>query len=246
MRSVRRREYTHGFFLESRSVERTICFIDGFNLYHAINDLKKPHLKWLDLSRLASVFVGPKQELVEVVYFSAFPTWIPASYRRHKVYVQALTAVGVRVEMSSFFQKERTCRADCKKTYVGYEEKQSDVKLAIWMFDYAFRGRFDRALLVTGDSDLAPAVSMIRTRFKDKKIVVISPPGRKLTYELAQCVDQKNKKNIKLQHLEKCLFPKEVKDREGNIVAIRPKDYDPPEPEKHATINDLKTKFNSL
>ncbi len=29
--------------------DRVISFIDGFNLYHAIANLKRPHLKWLDL-----------------------------------------------------------------------------------------------------------------------------------------------------------------------------------------------------
>ena len=33
-------------------VERVVCFIDGFNLYHAIVRLGEPHLKWLDLRRL--------------------------------------------------------------------------------------------------------------------------------------------------------------------------------------------------
>ncbi len=27
---------------------RIIAYIDGFNLYHAIDSLGKPHLKWLE------------------------------------------------------------------------------------------------------------------------------------------------------------------------------------------------------
>jgi uncharacterized LabA/DUF88 family protein len=226
-------------------VERTICFVDGFNLYHAINDLKKPHLKWLDLSKLASVFVAQNyQSLESIYYFSAFATWLPGSYKRHIEYIHALEAVGVNVEMSSFFKKERRCNATCRQTYIGHEEKQSDVKLALWMFDQAFRGRFDRALLITADSDLAPAVKLILGRFPGKKIVLIAPPGRRLTDQLAQCVDKKYKKSIKESYLERCLFPENVLDSSGKIVAKRPKEYDPPKPILPTTIQDLKNKFN--
>jgi hypothetical protein len=35
-----------------------IAYIDGFNLYHAIDDLEKPHLKWLDLNALSKRLGG--------------------------------------------------------------------------------------------------------------------------------------------------------------------------------------------
>lgn len=31
---------------------RFIAYVDGFNLYHAIDDLRRPELKWLDLQGL--------------------------------------------------------------------------------------------------------------------------------------------------------------------------------------------------
>jgi len=71
--------------------QRVICFIDGFNLYHAINRLNTPHLKWLNLWSLSSVFIRPKsQKLVDVIYFSAYADWLPQSKKRHTQYVKAL------------------------------------------------------------------------------------------------------------------------------------------------------------
>jgi hypothetical protein len=29
--------------------ERIICFVDGFNIYHALDQLRQPQFKWLDL-----------------------------------------------------------------------------------------------------------------------------------------------------------------------------------------------------
>lgn len=34
--------------------ERIVCFVDGFNMYHALKQLQQPHLKWLDLQLLFS------------------------------------------------------------------------------------------------------------------------------------------------------------------------------------------------
>jgi hypothetical protein len=43
-------------------MKRVACFIDGFNLYHSVEELKKPHLKWLNLWGLAQAFIKPSSE----------------------------------------------------------------------------------------------------------------------------------------------------------------------------------------
>jgi hypothetical protein len=45
---------------------RVACYIDGFNLYHAIDDLDKPHLKWLDVCALAKSLCRVGEDLVKV------------------------------------------------------------------------------------------------------------------------------------------------------------------------------------
>jgi hypothetical protein len=40
---------------------------DGFNLYHAINDLRRPELKWVNLRAVAQITVGPQETLVGVI-----------------------------------------------------------------------------------------------------------------------------------------------------------------------------------
>jgi len=52
-------------------MRKVIAYIDGFNLYHAIDDLRKPHLKWLDLKALAASICGENETLVATKYFSA-------------------------------------------------------------------------------------------------------------------------------------------------------------------------------
>jgi hypothetical protein len=58
--------------------ERIICFVDGFNMYHALKELRQPHLKWLDLRLLFSRLTRAKSQIItQIFFFSAYPTWKP-------------------------------------------------------------------------------------------------------------------------------------------------------------------------
>jgi hypothetical protein len=65
-----------------------------------------------------------------VYYFSAYAVWQPRKVGRHIAYVKALRAVGVTVVLGQFKQKDRRCPA-CNHTWVGHEEKETDVNIAI-------------------------------------------------------------------------------------------------------------------
>src|SRR5271154_442856 len=74
---------------------RVACYVDGFNLYHAVSDLRRQHLKWLDIQGLAQSICRPGEILVKTAYFSAYATWLPAPYARHREYDAALKVTGV-------------------------------------------------------------------------------------------------------------------------------------------------------
>ncbi len=86
-------------------MNRVIAYIDGFNLYHAIDELGKPHLKWLDLWNLSASIARPHEQLVTVNYFSAYANWKPASAQRHRIYVKALKHQGAACIMGHFKEK---------------------------------------------------------------------------------------------------------------------------------------------
>lgn len=206
-------------------MDQVVAFIDGFNLYHAIRNLKRPHLKWVDLWELASVFIRKRsQTLEDVYYFSAYATWLPGPFSRHRAYVGAQRSVGVNVVLGQFKEKDRECPS-CGHRWKGHEEKETDVNIAAAMILLAAKDAYDHAFLVTQDSDLAPVVSLIVSQL-DKPVTVITPPHRKHSTKLIQAAT--NKAKITVPHLERCLFPQKVYDAGGNLVATRPTDYDPP------------------
>lgn len=217
-----------GFFLTlfCMNRERISCFIDGFNLYHALRELRKPHLKWLDLSKLMEhLFSQHKSQIITKIYFfSAYPTWKKDSYERHRKYVSALSATGVIPILGKFKNKDRKC-PNCHYKWKGHEEKESDVNIALALLNEAYRDRYDHAAVISRDSDLAPAIRMVLRNFSGKKVTIISPFNLRHSSELLQSAT--NYKTIKLRLIETSLFPEEVYDAGGNLVVCRPKEYTP-------------------
>ena len=206
-------------------MEKVVAFIDGFNLYHAIDDLKRPHLKWVNLWDLVEALVRPQsQVLEEVYYFSAYATWLPGPMIRHRAYVRALRSVGVNVVLGKFKPKDRRC-PKCDHAWKSHEEKETDVNIALAMLMQGVLGAYDHAFLISQDSDLAPAIRLV-TRELEKPVTVVTPPHRKHSTELIGAATAKAK--ITLPQIERSLFPQQVHDAGGNVVATRPTDYTPP------------------
>ncbi|HLA34300.1 MAG TPA: NYN domain-containing protein, partial [Rhodocyclaceae bacterium] len=200
--------------------KRVMAFVDGFNLYHAIDDLdidpkshrprrQKQHLKWLNIWSMASAFAPPSREtIVAVHYFSAFATWLPDAHQRHREYVRALEATGVHVVMGNFKKKFRSCNS-CKTTWTGHEEKESDVNIALHLLDMAYQDAYDKAFLVTADTDLVPAIKMVRSRFPEKEVVALIPKNRfQHAMELRQACNSASR--IEESHIEKNLFDSSI------------------------------------
>lgn len=88
---------------------KVVALIDGFNVYHAIREQfpSEENFRWLDLRSLAQSYVS-KTDTLEVHYFTAYCSWHQAKKDRHKVYVNALMARGVKVKLGQFKRVERS------------------------------------------------------------------------------------------------------------------------------------------
>lgn len=155
----------------------TIVYIDGYNLYHAINDLNDDSLKWLDLRALSESLLRQDERLKQVKYFSAYATHIPDAYKRHRLYVSALQEERVNVIMGQFKKKYPKCKI-CGAKYKSYEEKETDVNIAIHLVTDTFLNSYDRAIVISADTDMRSAIEMARGINGTKQIDSVSPPKR--------------------------------------------------------------------
>ncbi|MGJ3262050.1 MAG: NYN domain-containing protein [Salinarimonas sp.] len=204
-------------------MRRVIAYIDGFNLYHAIDDLRRPHLKWLDLWSLCASICGSGETLTAVNFYTALPGWKPAALSRHREYLKALRASGVTCILGHFKEKQRSCRR-CGSTWLAHEEKETDVAIAVQVVADALTGACERAIIVSADSDLAPALKIIRAyRSSGLSANVVAPPGR-----LAAARDLAPIFELTRGRIGKHLLPDSMIDANGAVLFTRPASYDPP------------------
>ena len=202
-------------------MRRVIVYVDGFNLYHAVDNLTRPHLKWLDLRALAESLLRKGEQLKGVKYFSAYATWKRDAFARHRAYVEALESRGVDVFLGQFKQKPRRCR-QCHSVWMSHEEKETDVQIATHMVADALTGEVDRLMLISADTDLAPPIRMIAQLAPQCEVFVAAPPAR---FKLCRALGPRLE--LSAGRIAKCLLPEEVHTA-ANRVVKRPQTYDPP------------------
>jgi hypothetical protein len=102
-------------------------------------------------------------------------------------------------------------------------EKQGDVNLALALADDAHRDIFDHCYLVTADGDQAATVRLVKSRFPNKKIYTVAPPGRQHNKMILSHCD--GHCTIKPVDLQLCLLGATVQGKEKLI--LRPAAYAP-------------------
>lgn len=166
------------------TASRLIVYVDGFNLYHGLHDTSRYKYLWLDLVQLAKI-LRPQDNLVKVKYFTAQVLGDPEAQARQNIYLDALTLNGsglIEIIQGRYQRKTKQCRS-CNSSWISYEEKQTDVNIAVEIVADAAEGLADSQIIISADSDLAPAVEMSRRLNPNLFIAAAFPPGRK-SFEL--------------------------------------------------------------
>ena len=160
-------------------MEKVIFLIDGFNLYHALMEEKRfRKYRWISLYSLAEKFITKKDKIEEIYYFTALTTWSAGKVKRHKIFIKAQELNNVKVVYGEFRKRDKKCHI-CKRIYQTFEEKQTDVNIAISLFQLAIKDKYDKAIIISGDSDLIPSIEAVKSTFPSKQIGVIIPIGRR-------------------------------------------------------------------
>jgi uncharacterized LabA/DUF88 family protein len=203
---------------------RAAVYIDGFNLYHAIDDLNAAHLKWTNYDALSRRIIRRGEELVRVVWCTAVNRKNVQKMLRWREFKKAQLSVGVICAEGHFTEEPRRCPEG--HDYFHPTEKEGDVNLAIHLMSDAHLNVFDIAYLVTADSDQVATARMFRDRFEKKQIISVSPPGRSHSKEIIKYVH--DIRSIGRETIEECLFREAVIIKNGERLAKRPDAYAPP------------------
>jgi uncharacterized LabA/DUF88 family protein len=77
---------------------------------------------------------------------------------------------------------------NCNARWISYEEKETDVNISVALIEDAVQDLYDTALLVSGDTDLRPAVASA-IRLRPRKRVLVAFPPRRFSARLANGVN---------------------------------------------------------
>lgn len=172
-------------------MNRVVVYVDGFNLYFGLRSKGWKKHYWLDLVALSAALLKPAQSLQAVHYFTSrirSNGHNIADMQRQTTYLEALgTLAGLKTHFGHYLEKPKKCQS-CGANWMDYEEKMTDVNIAVQLLSDAHDDRFDSALLVSGDSDLTTPVRVIRARFPQKRIIIALPPNRR-SHQLQQAAN---------------------------------------------------------
>lgn len=205
----------------SAAKPRTAVYIDGFNLYYGA--LKGTQYKWLDLDRYFRL-LRPNDDLQCIRYFTAMVNG--PTKPNQETYLKALATTPMVTAILGKFKNKRIkctlpgCSYSGSRFFKTPEEKRTDVNIAVYMLDDAYQDVCDHLLLISGDSDLVPAVRTISMRFPAKPITVYVPardPTRGSAVELRTAAHRN--RDLPLNLLPHAQFPSTIPDGMGGILS---------------------------
>ena len=116
--------------------------------------------------------------------------------------------------MGKFVDKPRTCLS-CGNKYIAHEEKWTDVNIAIYLLNLAYLNKFDTALILSGDGDFIPAITMTKKLFPHKRIGLLFPP-RRIRNDLKSVADFSLK--IDKKTIRGCRYPDTITLTNGKVL----------------------------
>ncbi len=177
-----------------RILPTTHIYIDGYNLYYS--RLKGTAFKWLDLVALfRDEIVLQQDSSAQVQAIKFFTSPVKASYARHgqasehaqTQYHRALLAKypdliqiikGFHIFQPTALPAYEEGAAPSKSQVAQVwmiEEKQTDVNIALQAYRDAVQGKCDQVVICSNDSDLEPALRIIREDAPAVTIGLIMP-----------------------------------------------------------------------
>ncbi len=219
-------------------------YIDGFNIYHRINDYQKKTgicYKWLNYRSFFKSLLKSHEEISDIYFFTAITQDFGLDVvRRHNKYITALESEGIIIVKGYFSKKKKQCRVKgCKfkgnKYFNTREEKQTDVNISLFLLKDAYLKNYDNCFLLSGDNDFAPVLKTIKDLFNINPFL-ITPPYEQGVVNLnpiknlkSACFDQEKKKfnviNLKFNNFNGYSFPEKIYDSSGKLVVEMPKEY---------------------
>lgn len=155
--------------------KRVNIYVDGFNFYFGLKSKNWRKYYWIDLVKLFEQFIKPDQELANVFYCTAVQKDSGKRDRQDLFFTANKQNPKFKLIFGKFLSKKVYFGG---KQYNTFEEKQTDVNIAVEMIRNVVKDNCDISIIVSADSDLIPPINLIRELSSNHKVFVFFPPNR--------------------------------------------------------------------
>ena len=204
-----------------------------------------PSYKWLDIRTLFTKIINEKNKSSKIETINYFTAPIQAKLSKDGVrscenqqnYIACLEHQRVnnlpvtpkiniiqgsyKIRKGEYYSYEDPVNFDNKISVWVAEEKKTDVAIASELIKDAFKNEFEQAVIVSNDSDLAPALEIVKKEFPEKLLGLIAPisSGSKsnLSSELKKNISW-HKRGFSNEELKQAQLPDTVITRKRKII----------------------------
>ena len=202
-------------------LKRTYVYVDGFNLYfRALNRRNTTGLKWLNLETLCKSYLM-NHDILKIKYFTASVSgrYEPDKPLLQQAYLRALRTlptVEIIYGKYAFNEYKIKISRDAKILWEVPEEKRTDVNIGAHLINDAHLKRFDTAIIVSNDSDLAEVLRLGRDELGVS--VGLLNPAEDFNNELLKYANQNELYKIRENAVRGAQFPDTFTDKKGSIT----------------------------
>ena len=202
---------------------RVIAYIDGFNLFHGLRAKYGRRYLWLDMETMIQR-LRPNDEIVTIRYFTALVIENQAALDLQQNHLDALKAhSGEKMDIVlGRYQRASVVCEGCGHQRVKYEEKETDVNIAVSLVADTAARASDIAIIVSADSDLCPAIRTARSIDLHRKLIAVFPPARS-SFEIRSLI--RSAFTVAAVDLRNSLLPDAVTDPATGQTFKRPANW---------------------
>jgi uncharacterized LabA/DUF88 family protein len=202
--------------------QRIIVYVDGFNFFYGLKNLRWKKYYWLDIVKFFESFMMPQQELVAVKYFSARPLYFKKSKRQDVFFQANQENTRFKLILGKYLKKEIEC-FKCHNMIHTFEEKESDVRIATQIIADAYQKICDLSIIVSADSDLIPAIELAQEI--NHNVFIYFPPNQ----HSSLLSTMGKSKPIRLQKYEtrfkRALLPETITLKNSGFIISKPQEW---------------------
>jgi uncharacterized LabA/DUF88 family protein len=172
----------NGFYhkenLKSIAVKKVNFIIDGMNIFHAVKEKFGINFLNIDLNKLVRQISLNDENILSIKFFVSPFVGNTNLAQIQRDFIERNSKLShVDLKLGVFRKRIIKCQK-CTNQVVHYQEKHTDINIALEISRSAIDRSIDKIYLITADDDFKPAIASFNQIAPNKKFVRVLPPGR--------------------------------------------------------------------